>query len=178
MINGRCFPIFGGSKFRGAPTMIVLMAIGGKLPIIFLFFLSLLLSLFACVTGVVKRTIKKTTKFHGARAALKGDRRRSIAARRGARARQFKVTNSAVKGVPWKRSAGFKKRGITKGRKRREWKNVRDRAGNRDIYIYIYYTLGRILRKQRCTTMYVRDELCEVRKSKKRKRKEKKRNCR
>lgn len=50
-----------------------------------------------CVTSAVKRTIKKTTKFHGARAALEG---RPTSKHRGAaRARQFKVTNSAVKGV-------------------------------------------------------------------------------
>lgn len=74
VINSLCFSVFDGLKFRGAPATIVLMAIGGSLHHFF----------FVRVTGVVKskdnkKKERETTKFHGARAALKGDR--GIAAR-------------------------------------------------------------------------------------------------
>lgn len=93
------FSIFGGSKFRGAPTDDrVLMVIGGSFhhPS----FLSLSLSLlFYLRNGRRKADNKKDHEISRCASRAKG-RPTSKASRRGARARQFKVTNSAVKGVP------------------------------------------------------------------------------
>jgi len=99
----------GGFKSRGAPTTIALMAIGGNFH-----------HFFVRVTGVVKRTIKRTAKFHGARAALKGERLRRGFASPSISSYKFGRKRNAAKAAGFKKRRGAGRKGTEEQRKRRD----------------------------------------------------------